>query len=128
LDESLLFSGGIMPSDQLLARFQDDLVLSKRWRWNGNHYQKTCEAWLKNMDANREEILELFAQTYGRSEANRWFNRWRMFYLACSELFGYDHGNQWWVAHYLFENQSAENESNESLRNGWNWSTIDAES
>ena len=100
------FTGGIMPSDALLSRFQDDLTLAKRWRWNGIHYQKTCEAWLKNLDKNRERATQVLAGVYGNEEATRWFNRWRMFYLACSELFGFNSGNEWWVGHYLFENQS----------------------
>ena len=101
------FTGGIMPSDALLSRFQDDLTLAKRWRWNGIHYQKTCEAWLNNLDNNRERATQVLAGIYGNEEATRWFNRWRMFYLACSELFGFNSGNEWWVGHYLFENQSS---------------------
>ncbi len=98
------FSGGIMPNDELLSWFQDDVSLVKRWRWNGAHYQKTCEAWLANMDANREPIMKVLIETYGAQDAKRWFHRWRMFYLACSELFGFHGGNEWYVAHYLFEN------------------------
>ena len=100
------FSGGIMPSDDLLTRFQDDLLLAKRWRWSGCHYQKTCESWLANMDANREPIMQILASTYGPTEALRWFSRWRMFYLACSELFGFNSGHEWWVGHFQFEKRN----------------------
>jgi cyclopropane-fatty-acyl-phospholipid synthase len=96
------FSGGIMPGDDLFSNYSDDLTIEKKWTWNGQHYQKTCEAWLANMDQNRDEIMSVLSQTYGEADAVRWFNRWRMFYLACSELFGYSFGNEWWVSHYRF--------------------------
>lgn len=99
------FSGGIMPAYDWFARFQNNLSLEQQWQWNGTHYQKTCEAWLANMDKNRAAILQTLTQTYGKSEAVRWFNRWRMFYLACSELFGYRDGKEWFVGHYLFSQQ-----------------------
>ena len=99
------FSGGIMPGQKMLLRFQDDLLAQEQWAWNGTHYQRTCEAWLANMKANREQIMPILTSTYGRDEARRWFNRWKMFYLACSELFGFNGGNEWLVAHYLFGNR-----------------------
>ena len=97
------FTGGIMPGDDLLLHFQRDLKLEQQWRWNGSHYAKTCEAWLENMDANRQRILPLFEECYGRSDAKMWFSRWRIFFMACAELFAYHNGNEWWVSHYLFE-------------------------
>jgi len=97
------FSGGIMPGDNLLDRYQRDLTLQQRWRWNGVHYQKTCEAWLAKLDENRAQAIELLTATYGEADAYRWFNRWRTFHIACSELFGFNGGNEWWVGHYLFE-------------------------
>jgi cyclopropane-fatty-acyl-phospholipid synthase len=93
------FSGGIMPSDDLLLHFQRDLVVERNWRVNGVHYQKTCEAWLARQDARREALLPILAGVYGAQEADRWFQRWRIFFLACSELFGYGEGNEWWVTH-----------------------------
>lgn len=97
------FSGGIMPSDDLPLYFQDDLKLINRWRWDGTHYEKTANAWLANMDANHEVITPILASTYGDANVELWRNRWRMFYMACAELFGYNHGQEWWVSHYLFE-------------------------
>ncbi len=97
------FSGGIMPSDTLPLCFQDDLKIGNRWRWDGRHYERTSNAWLQRMDDNRERIMEILAATYGRDNAGTWWMRWRMFYIACAELFGYDAGQQWWVSHYLFE-------------------------
>jgi len=96
------FSGGIMPGNDLFLQYQDDLTFQRQWTWDGTHYQKTCEAWLRNMGKNRSQIMPLLEETYGEKDAVRWFNRWRMFYLACSELFGFREGQEWWVSHYLF--------------------------
>lgn len=96
------FSGGMMPSDDLPLFFQDDLKLEQRWRWNGGHYEQTCNAWLARMDASREELWPMFERVYGRDFAAVWWRRWRIFFMACAELFGYDKGQQWWVSHYLF--------------------------
>jgi cyclopropane-fatty-acyl-phospholipid synthase len=97
------FSGGMMPSDDLPLHFQDDLKIVKRWRWDGTHYEKTANAWLQNMDANHDEITGILEQTYGKADIEKWRNRWRIFYLACAELFGYKNGQEWWVTHYQFE-------------------------
>ncbi len=97
------FSGGMMPSDDLALRFQDDLSLVARWRWSGTHYARTAEAWLANMDARREPVTSILAQTYGAEHAALWWTRWRLFFMSCAELFGHDQGREWWVAHYLFE-------------------------
>jgi cyclopropane-fatty-acyl-phospholipid synthase len=96
------FSGGLMPSDDLALRFQDDLRLESRWRWDGRHYEKTANAWLANMDANRAAIMPVFEQTYGRDQAARWWQRWRLFFMSCAELWGFNGGQEWWVSHYLF--------------------------
>ncbi|MCC5807295.1 MAG: class I SAM-dependent methyltransferase [Opitutales bacterium] len=97
------FTGGNMPSDDLLLRFQDDLAIERHWRVNGNHYSKTLEAWLRRQDAVEAEILPLFEEIYGGQEAaKRWIRRWRIFYMACSELFRYGDGWEWFVAHYRF--------------------------
>jgi cyclopropane-fatty-acyl-phospholipid synthase len=97
------FSGGIMPSHDLPLHFQDDLHLVERHRWSGTHYEKTANAWLVNMDLNRNAIMPILAETYGREQADRWWMRWRVFFMACAELFGYRDGEEWWVSHYLFE-------------------------
>jgi len=96
------FSGGIMPSDDLPLRFQETLRLLKRDRWSGRHYEKTANAWLANMDANRGRIMSIMAATYGKANAERWFQRWRIFFMACAELFAFNKGSEWFVSHYLF--------------------------
>ena len=97
------FSGGMMPSDSLPLYFQDHLNLQRRWCWDGTHYEKTCNAWLANMDANKEVIWPILAEVYGEEHTQQWWMRWRMFFMACAELFGFEHGQRWMVGHYLFE-------------------------
>ncbi len=95
------FTGGLMPSADTLLHFQSDLELQERWLLNGTHYQRTANHWLANQDAAREQIMPILTRTYG-DDAALWWQRWRMFWMACAELFGYDKGQQWMVAHYLF--------------------------
>jgi len=96
------FSGGIMPSGDLPSRFQEHLSLRDQWRWDGTHYRKTAEAWLQNMDRCSDEIMPILAATYGQRDARRWWMRWRLFFMAVSEMFGMDGGREWGVGHYLF--------------------------
>ncbi|MEQ1438524.1 cyclopropane-fatty-acyl-phospholipid synthase family protein [Fontimonas sp. SYSU GA230001] len=96
------FTGGTMPSENLLLNFQDDVKLLRQWWVSGTHYERTANHWLAGMDAKRDEILGVFARTYGEHDASIWFQRWRMFYMAVAELFGYADGDEWGVAHYLF--------------------------
>ncbi len=100
------FTGGLMPSDDLLLHFQDHFRIRERWRVSGVHYQKTAEAWLTRLDRHRNEVMVLFAEIYGKDEALRWLVRWRVFFMACAELFGYAQGQEWMVSHYLFENSA----------------------
>ncbi len=100
------FTGGVMPSFDLLPRHDHDLVCREQWVVNGVHYSKTLEAWLARMDAGRRELMPLFRATYGEANALRWWVYWRLFFLACSELFNYAEGTEWHVAHYVFEPRS----------------------
>jgi cyclopropane-fatty-acyl-phospholipid synthase len=96
------FSGGIMPSADLPLHFQEDLALERRWFWDGRHYEKTANAWLANMDRRKDAVMPVLAATYGRERAAQWFMRWRIFFMACAELFGHARGQQWLVGHYRF--------------------------
>jgi cyclopropane-fatty-acyl-phospholipid synthase len=95
------FTGGIMPSFDLYHRFDDDLVIEEEWAVNGTHYGKTARAWRELLEARREQVMPVLRSTYG-DEASRWLHRWRLFFLACEELFGYRDGQEWLVGHYRF--------------------------
>ena len=94
------FTGGIMPSDRLLYEFPDLFTVEDHWRVNGTHYARTANAWLANMDRHRAEIWPILESTYGRDQAKRWWVRWRVFFMACAELWGYRQGEDWMVSHY----------------------------
>ena len=96
------FTGGLMPSADTLLHFQRDLTIEQRWLLPGTHYERTANHWLENQDRHREEVMSVLVQAYGAAEAARWNQRWRMFWMACAELFGYAGGNEWLVAHYRF--------------------------
>lgn len=96
------FTGGIMPSFDIFQHFTGHVSVEEDWQWDGTHYQKTAEAWLANLDANADAILPILERTYGDGESDRWYHRWRVFFLSCAELFGYDHGKEWMVGHYRF--------------------------
>ena len=96
------FTGGIMPSYDLLLCFQDEVAIEDRWRLSGKHYQRTAEQWLGNMDRRRSQIMPVLEAAYGKKDAALWFQRWRIFFMACAELWGFRGGEEWLVAHYLF--------------------------
>lgn len=95
------FTGGLMPAASTFAHFQQHLTIQNQWQWSGEHYQHTANAWLYNMDANKTRLKPLFKATYGK-EAAVWWQRWRMFFMACAELFGLEYGQEWVIGHYLF--------------------------
>lgn len=97
------FTDGIMPSAELLARHQRHLRVAERWMVNGLHYARTLRAWLANLDRNEASALPVLARAYGAGDERRWLQRWRMFFLACAELFAARGGEEWLVAHYRFE-------------------------
>lgn len=99
------FTGGLMPAADTFLHFQSDLRVMQQWRMSGRHYQQTANDWLANQDSHHQEVLALFKQTYGPQDAALWVQRWRMFWMACAELFGYAEGNEWLVAHYVFAPQ-----------------------
>jgi cyclopropane-fatty-acyl-phospholipid synthase len=100
------FTGGLMPSTSTFLHFQEHLELSQHWQWSGQHYEKTANAWLSNMDAQETELRPIFEQVYGK-DADAWWQRWRIFFMACAELFGFEQGQEWVIAHFLFQNKSS---------------------
>lgn len=100
------FTGGLMPSADTLLCFQRDLRLEQRWLIDGNHYRRTANQWLQRQDTQRAQVMPILRQAYGDA-ADLWFQRWRMFWMACAEMFGYDDGNEWVVAHYLFSREKS---------------------
>jgi len=95
------FTGGIMPSNNLPTHFQDNLKLETQWEVPGRHYGQTAEHWLQNTDQHREKVLSIFAETYGPQKARQWLAYWRIFFMACAELWNFEEGEQWMVCHYL---------------------------
>ena len=100
------FTGGLMPAADTLLWFQDALRIENRWLLDGTHYERTANHWLENQDARHDEVMAILREAYGDA-AKLWFQRWRMFWMACAELFGYDHGREWMVAHYRFAKEAA---------------------
>lgn len=94
------FTGGMMPSDDLMRNFQNHLSVEAHWRTGGGHYQKTAEAWLANLDAARRVLLPVMAGVYGSRRAEVWLQRWRIFFMACAELWGFRGGREWIISHY----------------------------
>jgi cyclopropane-fatty-acyl-phospholipid synthase len=99
------FSGGTMPSDDLLLYFSQDFAVQHHWRVSGQHYENTSNAWLAKLDASWKngQLPPVLAQAYGPGKEQEWYVNWRLFFLACAELWGYDEGNEWIVSHYLFQ-------------------------
>jgi cyclopropane-fatty-acyl-phospholipid synthase len=100
------FSGGMMPSAALPLHFQRHLRFERQWSWSGVHYEKTANAWLANLDQRRAEVLPILEATYGAAQGAVWLQRWRIFFMACAELWGYREGREWFVSHYLFSRQA----------------------
>jgi cyclopropane-fatty-acyl-phospholipid synthase len=100
------FTGGLMPAADTLLFFQDDLRIERRWTLSGTHYQQTARAWLDNLDRRRDSVAESLTDAYGERDVARWVQRWRMFFMACEEQFGYAHGAEWLVCHFRFGKRS----------------------
>ena len=96
------FTGGMMPGWDWLPECAGDLALEDRWRVNGQHYAKTLEGWLTLADQRQDNLVALLDECYGPGEGKVWLQRWRMFFMACAELFNYRSGEEWFVAHYRF--------------------------
>jgi cyclopropane-fatty-acyl-phospholipid synthase len=93
------FTGGIMPSHGLMRQFPDLFEVEADWTWNGRHYERTALDWLANFDRNAAAITPILKDVYG-ADAQVWFKRWRLFFLATAGLFGDRGGAEWGVSHY----------------------------
>jgi len=98
----VFFSGGTMPSDDLLLYHQKDLRILDHWCLDGTHYERTLRAWLRNLDAEKQRVWEIMAATYGRAQAKKWLAYWRLFFIACECAWGFRGGREYLVSHYLF--------------------------
>lgn len=96
------FTGGLMPAADTFLHFQQHMQVEQQWRLAGTHYEKTANAWLVNQDQRADEVIEVLTAAYGKQSARLWQQRWRIFWMACAELFGYANGNEWLVGHYRF--------------------------
>ncbi len=119
------FSGGVMPGRDLLMQCQQHLALQQRWDWDGRHYQRTCNLWLSRMDDHDEEVNSILKQTYG-NDWLLWKQRWRIFFMSCAELFGFNNGQEWHVSHYLFHKNRLRFESSDSVNQKVNNSSSSA--
>ena len=99
------FTGGMMPAFDLLPRLDQHMVVEESWPVNGVHYARTARAWRERLETRKTEVMPVLERTYGR-DAPIWFHRWRLFFLACEELFGYREGEEWLVGHYRFRKRS----------------------
>lgn len=97
------FTGGLMPASDTLLWFQSDLRIEQRWHVDGTHYARTANHWLQNHDQARDRVMAVMRETYGERLAGLWNQRWRIFWMACAEMFDYDRGQEWLVAHYRFQ-------------------------
>lgn len=97
------FTGGLMPAADTLLHFQEHFTIDRQWLVNGKHYAKTSEAWLDNTDKHKDTIIALFEDCYGKNQGKLWWQRWRLFFMSCAELFAYNDGNEWLVSHYRFK-------------------------
>jgi len=113
------FSGGIMPSEDLLSRFQGHMRTTWQKRWSGRHYKNTANAWLRNLDADRSRALATLENAHGPGEAQKWMMRWRVFFMACAELWGFSGGEEWFVSHYLLEPVREREETSRLETVGW---------
>lgn len=102
------FTGGTMPSADLLLYFQNELKVQEQWWVNGRHYARTCEVshylpeppscswngradmqkdWLSKMNVSKKELWPHLVDTYGKRTQPRGFfdGRYSM-WLARSSL------------------------------------------
>jgi cyclopropane-fatty-acyl-phospholipid synthase len=100
------FSGGMMPSEDLPLRIESPLASDGRWTWDGRHYARTLRAWLNLLDERLDVARQTLAPVYGDAQAQRWIHRWRVFFIACEELFACNGGREWYVVHHRLVKRS----------------------
>lgn len=95
------FRGGMMPSHHYFDTLPIPFSERQAWVVNGAHYARTCRDWLARLDANREVLIPLLSDGSNPAPPEVQLQRWRMFFMACEELFAYNQGTEWHVGHYL---------------------------
>ncbi|MFM8387591.1 MAG: SAM-dependent methyltransferase [Planctomycetia bacterium] len=93
------FTGGLMPAADLLGRLSIPFRVEEAWTVDGRHYAQTAARWRENLDRERAEVERILAGAGAGGEAHLAAGRWRLFFLACEELFGFDKGREWPVVH-----------------------------
>jgi len=99
------FTGGMMPSHDLLLLSIDALVAEERWAVSGRHYARTLQAWHHQLEQRHDEAVALLAGARGGGEAA--VRRWKVFLIACEELFAVRGGDEWHVTHLRFVRPAA---------------------
>lgn len=109
------FSGGMMPSFRYFESLPVPFSVEESWAVNGEHYARTCRDWLRNLDAHRDAVVAVLRKTLSPAEARVQAQRWRIFFMACEELFAYRGGREWYVGHYLMAPAETDSEAHPVL-------------
>ncbi|MEA2071616.1 MAG: class I SAM-dependent methyltransferase, partial [Asgard group archaeon] len=97
------FTGGTLPTADILFYFAENFTIEHHWRINGKHYEKTLNSWLWKMKKKKQQLLPIIEDVYGSKNKRKWWVYWKVFFIANAAIFGWKKGNHWFVSHYLFK-------------------------